>query len=183
MKNALILHGTNATSSSNWFPWLAQQLAAKDYRVWVPDLPHADKPSMKRYNEFLFARPDWEFDNESVIIGHSSGAVAILGLLQQLHENVRISKALMVGAFKDDLGWNTLEELFDITLNFELIKQKSSNFTFIHSDNDPYSPLTHAKYLSLMVGGELIMRPGEGHFNTEMGPSYTQLPFILDLIP
>lgn len=183
MKNALILHGTNGTSASNWFPWLAQQLEAKGYRVWNPDLPQAEKPSMKRYTQFLLSRPDWEFDHESVIVGHSSGAVAILGLLQQLSENVRINKALMVGAFKDDLGWSALEELFDIPLNFDIIKQKADTFTLIHSDNDPYCPLTHAKYLSYMLNGELIVRPGEAHFNTEAGPSYTRLPFILDLIP
>lgn len=183
MKNALILHGTNGTSASNWFPWLAQQLETKGYRVWVPDLPRADKPSIKRYTEFLRARQDWQFDAESVLIGHSSGAVAVLGLLQQLPELTCVSKALMVGAFKDDLGWNTLDELFDQPLDFPVIKPKASQFTFIHSDNDPYCPLTHAKYLSVMLGGELIVRPGEGHFNTELSSTYTQLPFILDLIP
>lgn len=84
MKNALILHDTGNDHTGNWFPWLKTQLKNKGYKVWVPDLPDADTPSTKRYNKFLLEENDWEFNDESLIIGRSSGAVAILGLLQEL---------------------------------------------------------------------------------------------------
>lgn len=42
MKNALILHGTNADHNENWFPWLHKQLEEKDYKVWTPDLPEKE---------------------------------------------------------------------------------------------------------------------------------------------
>lgn len=30
MKNALILHGTDATASANWFPWLKEEFTILD---------------------------------------------------------------------------------------------------------------------------------------------------------
>jgi predicted alpha/beta hydrolase family esterase len=105
MKNALILHGTDSNSSANWFPWLKTELEAEGYAVWVPDLPHAEKPNIERYNKFLLSHTNWIFSEESIVIGHSSGAVAILGLLQSLPETVVVEKCFLVGSFKDDLGW------------------------------------------------------------------------------
>ena len=88
MKNALILHGTTGNSKENWFPWLKNKLENKGFRVWLPDLPGADLPSLKRYNNFLLDNKEWEFNSESVIIGHSSGAIAILALLDKLPGSV-----------------------------------------------------------------------------------------------
>src|SRR5258708_27654173 len=78
MKNALILHATDNTSQGNWYPWLKGELEKKGYIVWCPDLPHAEKPSVRRYSKFIFGNKDWKFDKDSVFIGHSSGAVAVL---------------------------------------------------------------------------------------------------------
>ena len=82
MKNALILHGINSSSQSNWLPWLKAELEARGYKVWVPDLPLSEKPNIGRYNQYIFE--NWQLNKDSIVIGHSSGAVAALGLLQHL---------------------------------------------------------------------------------------------------
>ena len=165
MKNALILHGTNADSSQNWFPWLKGELKKIGYKVWVPDLPHAEKPNIQRYNEFIFGKKDWEFNSKSIIIGHSSGAVAILGLLQELPERVAVSKCFLVGSFIDDLGRDDLKELFLKPFDFEKIKQHSKEIIFIHSEDDGTCPLDHAKFLAKKLDGKLIVKKDQGHFS------------------
>ncbi len=182
MKNALILHGTGANSQSNWFPWLKVELEKHGWKVLVPDLPGAEKPNIVRYNNFILSNQEWFFNDESVIIGHSSGSVAILGLLQALPESVKINMSILVGSFKDDLRRDDLKELFLQPFHFEKIKQRSKKFIFIHSDNDPHCPLDHAQYLSEQLGGELIVLKGQGHFNLEAGEQYRQFPFLLDLL-
>lgn len=182
MKNTLILHGTGATSKSNWFPWLKRELEKKRWKVWVPDLPQADKPNIKRYNKFIFKNKNWEFNKESVLIGHSSGAVAIFGLLQDLPEKVVVDTCILVGSFKDDLGWDCLDGLFKKPFDFKKIKKHSRRFVFVHSDNDPYCPLQHAKFLAKKLEGELIIKKGQGHFTVEKGPEYKKLPLILGIL-
>ncbi|MCL5438657.1 MAG: alpha/beta hydrolase [Patescibacteria group bacterium] len=165
MKNALILHGTNSNSSANWFPWLKKELEKLRYKVWVPNLPFSEKPNIQRYNNFIFSNKDWEFDNDSVIIGHSSGAVEILGLLEALPNTTTVDKCILVGSFMNNLGWDSLKELFLKPFDFKQIKKHAKEFVFIHSDNDPYCPLEHAKYLSKQLGGKLIVKKGQGHFS------------------
>ncbi len=183
MKNALILHGTNGNSKTNWFDWLRVELEKKGRQVWVPDLPQADKPNIDRYNQFIFANKNWQFTEETILIGHSSGAVAILGLLQALPENVKVDTCYLVGSFRNDLGWEALKELFLKPFNFDLIKKKARRFVFIHSDNDPYCPLEHAEFLAKKLGGELIVKKGQQHFSIiTYGEKYQQFPFLLKLI-
>jgi predicted alpha/beta hydrolase family esterase len=182
MKNALILHGLDGHSQENWFPWLKKELEKKGWKVWVPDLPHSECPNMKLFNQHILSNKDWKFDKYSVIIGHSAGAVAILGLLQVLPKETKIDTCILVGSFKDDLGMEALKNLFNVPLDFEKIKNQAENFVFIHSDNDPYCPLEHAKYLADKVDGKLKVKKGQGHFNTGHSKKYKKSPFLLNIL-
>lgn len=183
MKNALILHGTDATSQDNWFAWLGKELERLNWNVWIPDLPEANKPSVKRYNTFLKSQKEFDsIDNETVMIGHSSGAVAILGFLQTLPKDIVVKQIILVGVFKNDLGWDALKELFDDPFDFEMIKTHVKEITLIHSDNDPYIPLDQAEYLADQLDGELIILKGQKHFSASMDPKYTKFPFLLELL-
>lgn len=182
MKNALILHGTNSTSESNWFPWLSKELESRGYKVWVPELPNAKEPNIKRYNDFILSS-DWEFNEESVLIGHSSGSVAIYGILSKLPDSVRVKQAILVGTFKDDLGWPNLGGLFEEPFDYAKIKTKAQKFSLLHSDNDPHCPLAGAEYLAKELGGELTVVPNAMHFSVGTGgEQFRQLPIILDLL-
>lgn len=56
MKNILILHGTDGKKTHNWFPWLKEQLKSRGWNVWVPNLPCAERPNLKRYNNFILKK-------------------------------------------------------------------------------------------------------------------------------
>ncbi len=183
MKNALILHGLDDHPKANWFGWLKKELEKENYKVWVPQLPDAAKPNIQKNNQLLLSNNDWDFNQESILIGHSAGAVAILGLLQNLPQGKKVDICYLIGAFKDDLGWDCLKELFLEPFDFELIKTKANKFIFIHSDNDPYCPLEQAQYLSNKLDGELIIKPGQFHFSIgTAGQNYKQFPFLLEKI-
>lgn len=183
MKNAIILHGTEGSSHDNWFPWLKDQLESHGYHTWVPDLPRADAPSVERYNAYILDHVPFEIGEETILVGHSSGAVAILGLLQALSQDIVVRASYLVGAFKDDLGWDQLKELFSHPFEFEEIKTRSSLWYFLHSDNDPYCPLEHAEYLHQQIGGDLIVLPGQKHFSIgTYGEQYRQFTYLLKLI-
>lgn len=180
MKNVLILHGTDGHSQENWFPWIKRELERESYKVWVPNLPRSEKPNILRYNDFIF--PKWKFDSNSIIVGHSSGAVAALGLLQELPDNIVINKAFLVAGFIGNLDWDALDELAQFTLDWQKIKTKAKKFVLIHSDDDPYVPLEHGKKLKKYLNGELIIVPGQKHFSVNTDSKYTQFPELLEKI-
>jgi uncharacterized protein len=184
-KTALILHGTAATPQVNWFPWLKSHLETEGYNVWVPQLPAADRPNAQRYTDFLLANRDWPW-NGSVIIGHSSGAVETLALLQALPENTKIKLAVLVASFTHELAdqpkWRMLTGLFEQPFDFDLIKHHAKKLIFVHSDNDPHCPLGQAQYLAEQTASQLIVIPGKQHFSAKLDPPVTEVPEILDLI-
>ncbi len=182
MKKALLLHGTDGDSTVNWFPWLSAQLKNDGWDVWSPDLPNAHTPNITAYNDYLFGHQKFDFDKDTVIIGHSSGAVAALGLLQALQSAQIVKQCILIGAFRDDLGWDNLGGLFEKPFDYEKIKKQCESFLFIHSDNDPYCPLDHAEYLSQMVDGELKIIPDQKHFSYETDPKYNEFPELLKTI-
>jgi uncharacterized protein len=181
MKNAIILHGTGNTPEGNWFMWLKKELQALGYEVWLPQLPDADMPNAKKYNNLLL-NSGFNFNKETILIGHSSGAVTILNLLQELTENVTVKASFLVGAFKGPLDKRSRSELFPKPFDFKKIKSRCKKFVFIHSDDDPYCPFSDAEFLAEKLGGQLHIEKGQGHFNLETGPQYKQFPLLLDLI-
>jgi predicted alpha/beta hydrolase family esterase len=191
MKNALILHGTDADHTQNWFPWLEEELIRLGYTVWIPDLPQADHPSIKIYNQFLLnhyeSKGDWTmgwgYNDDSIIIGHSSGAVEILALLNDpaFPKDIKVKACFLVGAFKGDLGWESLKGM-NGKFDFNLIKSKCSKFVFIHADNDPYCPIDDARDLCRQLQGRFFVIKGAGHFSVSLDPKFTVLPELLDII-
>lgn len=185
MKNALILHGTGSNSKGNWFPWLKKELEGRGWKVWAPDLPNADYPNIKEYNKVILDNKDWVFDRDSVLIGHSSGAMAILGLLQALPEGKSVDTCILIGSFistEADPDWDKMKGLFEEPFDYESIKKKARHFVFIHSQDDPYCPPEQAEFLSEKVGGELIMKEHEGHFNLKKSPKYKKFPLVLEIL-
>jgi predicted alpha/beta hydrolase family esterase len=181
MKRALLLHGTSGNSNSNWIPWLKTELENAGWEVWAPDLPNADEPNIKRYNDYLLSK-NWTFDDDTTIVGHSSGAVAALGLLQVLPKDIAIKQCILIGSFKDDLGWASLGGLFEEPLNFHYIKKQCSNFLLIHYYNDPYFPLEHAQYLAEKLDGTLRLESGQKHFSEETDSKYTSFPLLKSIL-
>ena len=178
MKSA-VFHGTNSSSQNGWFPYIKTELEKLGMEVYVPDLPQADNPNIKRYNEFLF-KSGWDFSN-NLLIGHSSGSVEIMGLLQDLPEDTNVDTAILVGTFRGDLGRDDLKGM-DIDFDYEKIKSKADKFIVIHSDNDPYCPLDDAKWISNKLNAEFILLPGQQHFSSHIDPKYKKFPKLVEIV-
>jgi predicted alpha/beta hydrolase family esterase len=187
MKNALILHGAGNDHTGNWFPWLNDELKKKDYKVWVPDLPNSDVPNLKDWLETVFSNKEWKFDKESIIVGHSAGATFILRILEKLSVGIKIHKAILVsgpaqmGKISDYFPYK--REMVTPPFDWDKIKNSCEKFYFVYSDNDKYQcGEENSKIFQEYLGGELILKKGQGHFNLEVGPEYKQFPLLVKLI-
>ncbi len=187
MKNVLILHGAANNSTGNWFPWLKKELEKKGYKVWVPDLPDSEKPKSTTWLHHIFSNQDWEFNDESVIVGHSAGATFILRLLEKLPTGVKIHKAILVsgpvelGTKKEYFQYK--KDLVKPPFRWKRIRESCDKFYFVYSDNDQYEcGIEQGRLLHKHLGGKLVLRPGEKHFNLESGSQYKKFPLIIKLV-
>jgi uncharacterized protein len=181
MKNAIILHGTLGSPAGNWFAWLKTELENKGLQVWLPQLPHAEQPSLREWADFVQEECPFAIKSETLIVGHSSGAILSLILAQQ--NDVLVGGVVAVSAFHDNsLQWEPNSRLFDVPFNWSAIQYNATELLFIHSNNDPYVPLAQAQYVAESCKAELIVIPGEGHFNLEQSPDYKTFPRLLEVI-
>lgn len=175
----VILHGTEATHESNWFPWLQSKLEQDGHEVWVPDLPITNEPNAELWSNYLL-KSNYDFKG-SVVIGHSAGAVEICALLQGLDPTIRLHAAILVGVFRGDLGWEALRGM-NISFDYPKIATRADKFYVIHSDNDPHCPLEGAQWIAKRLGAEFIMLPKMGHFSAGLDERFKEFPELHSII-
>lgn len=183
MKNALILHGTDFGKEqkqrfNNWFPWLKEELEKLGYEAWVPELPEAWHPDLERYWSFL---KGFDFNEESIIIGHSSGGAMVFGLLHKLPLRKRVGLAVSVAGFYKDEGWGC-EGLFTEIYDWDKIKKQAKKYYVIWSPDDPYITREQTEYLASKAGVTPTIMKSKGHFNLEGGEQYRQFPELLNTV-
>lgn len=176
VKRAVFLHGTDGSPDKAWVPWLKEQLESRGYEVYAPLLPNNDVPNRITYNDFLFGT-DWDF-TDNLLIGHSSGAVEVLNLLDD-ERSQKVRAAVLVGVWADCMGTvmeGDLQKYGQIHprdgFDFSKIKQNASQFLYIHGDDDPYCPLDQARWLCGQTGGDLVIIPGGKHLSPKTNPQY-----------
>jgi|WetSurMetagenome_2_1015567.scaffolds.fasta_scaffold677253_1 uncharacterized protein len=179
MKNAIIFHGSGSTPNDVWYPWLKKKLEEEGYKVSVPVLTADDPAPLDIWLPLALKE---NYDEQTVIVGHSSGAPLILSILENL--NVKIKQVILVAGFVTplpvDKGHNPI---LQNSYNWEKIKNNVNDIIFINSDNDPWGcddkqgGLMHEK-----LGGTLIIN-SEGHMGSEtFNQPYKEFPFLLTLI-
>lgn len=176
MKKVIILHGTGSTPQSYWHPYIKENLEQKDFEVIVPELPNTDNPDIKITLPFVLETQN--FDENTILIGHSSGCPLILSILENI--DVQIKKAILVAGFCDTLNSPSLQKSYD----FNKIKNNCKEFIFINSDNDPWGcDDVQGRKMLEKLGGDLIIRKGEGHMGSEKFEQYyKEFPLLLRLI-
>ena len=182
MNTAIILHGTQGSPNGNWFQWLKKELEAKGFMVWLPQLPNTKKPSLREWEAFVRSECPFTINENTLIVGHSSGAITALVVAQDNME--KIGAVVDVSVFYDNsLQWEANDRLFDdVQFDWDAIRQGVEKLLFIHSDNDPYVPLNQAQYVANNCQAELMIIPGQGHFNLENSDKYQQFPQLLEIL-
>lgn len=170
------------TPNGHWYQWLKTQLEDRGYEVWIPELPHPECPDTSEMTKFLLDS-EWNF-KDNLIIGHSSGAVEILYLMQSFPANVQVDTAIMVGSFEKMVPGMEKQhsKIFTQEFNFAKLQTKANRLLFIHGEDDPWCPLSGARSLADQTNGELVVVPNGGHFSTSLNPRYTKFPELIEIL-
>ncbi len=177
MKKVLILHAWTSTAKSNWYPWLKKELEKKGYEVFLPDLPTmaSQLPDLSRMMKYL--AKNYSFDQDTVVVGHSLGAV--LGM--RLGEKYKFNKLITVSGWdyndlcaEHKLFWKTM-------IDHKKIKKNVKEIICIGSDNDPYYTAISFEDTANRLGGKFILIKGKSHFSKSSG-GVTEFPQILKYV-
>ena len=173
MKNALILHGTGSGPNSGWFDWLSSKLSEKGYQVYAPQLPHTDSPDLTLNRRLIFAG-DFEFSPETIVIGHNSGAVLALKLLEMLPKGTHIDTAVAVSAYQP-------ADFMD-KIRTDMVRDKARRLVYVHGADDPIAPVDGARDLAKQTGGRIVVVPDAQHFVDQPGLDNTRLPVLAEVL-
>jgi len=180
MKNALILHGTSCNPNSFWHPSIKKFLESRGYEVKVPKLPDADIPDIKKW---LPVALDFDFNEETIVIGHSAGGPLVLSVLENI--DTKVHKAILVAGYAKPTGIEKKPQLIlQDKYNWKKIKSNVSDLIYINSDNDPWKCNDEAGlYMFKNLGGTLIIRENEGHMGSDsFKQPYTKFPLLEKLL-
>jgi len=179
MKNACIFHGSGGSPDDFWYPYVKNELEKIGYTVWVPQLPNPNNPDLK--TQLPFVLNNHNYNEDTVLIGHSAGCPLILSLLESLDVKVKLS--ILVSGFINILP-NGPKKILQNKYHWEKIKNNCYNFIFINSDNDPWGcDDKQGAEMAEHLGGELIVKYGEGHMGSEVyNQPYTKFPLIVELV-
>jgi predicted alpha/beta hydrolase family esterase len=160
-------NGCDNIAKSNWYSWLAERLVASNRFSEVacqtmPD-PHAAK--RKIWLPFMLSTLGCA-DPSTIVVGHSSGAVAALRLL----EDNKLAGAVLVSSCHTDLG-DAGEQAAGYyppkggNWKWPNIRDNAGgNIVVLHSDNDPFIPIAEAQFVADSLHVPLHVKPGRSHF-------------------
>lgn len=168
-----IIHGTEASSESNWFPWLKSELEGRGVDVVAPDFPIGSKQNLGSWLSIFDAYHD-RINSKTIMVGHSIGPAFILSVLEKL--NVRIAAAFLVAPFAEALpleGYDSIKRanatFIQKSFDWAKIKRNCGKFYVYASDNDPYVPLRVSERVVRNLDARLRIMKGAGHMNMEAG--------------
>ncbi len=180
LQNAFIFHGYAAEPNDHWFGWLAQQLDTVNIRAVVPALPDSLSPDAPLWQDTVRTAVG-EPSEDTVMIAHSLGCLAVLRHLASLTGAWRIGSLVLVAGFLDPLPvLPELDSFIGSGCDVTGLREHIDRVIVIRSDNDALVPPAHTDRLAGLLGVETVVVPGAGHFLAADG--HSTLPAAYDAI-
>lgn len=174
---AILIHGNSgSTPDDNWFPYVKAGLEKLGIETRAPQFPDADLARASYWLPFL--KNDLKADKNTIIIGHSSGAIAAM----RFAENHKLFGSVIVGAYHTDLGYDKekLSGYFDASWNWPKIRSNQNWIIQFASLDDPWIPIAEPRFVRDQLLSEYYEYHDQGHFGGDYNK--TTFPEILTVI-
>ncbi len=157
----ILIHGNGGGKpTDNWLPYLKLELEKIGLKVDSPQFPDAD---LARANYWIpFLRDVLKADQRTIIVGHSSGAIAAM----KYAESHRLLGSVLVGTYYTDLGLENekLSGYFDTPWSWEAIKKNQQWIIQFASTNDPWIPVEEARHVHNRLDSDYHESTYQGHY-------------------
>lgn len=172
MIKVVIIHGNGGcTSQSHWTPWLKTELEKNKITVIAPTMP--DNVEAKSSIWLPYMRDKLKCDENTIIIGHSSGAVAAMRYAEQY----KLLGTILIGACYTDLGYASerIAGYYNTPWLWETIKKNQQWIALFASTDDPFIPIQEARHIQKNLTPDYYEFTDQGHFMNKTIPDLVSI--------
>jgi len=157
---AILIHGNGGCEAGDiWLPWVERELTALGLTVINQTFPDNIKA---RASVWLPHLESLGADERTILIGHSSGAVASM----RFAETHRLAGSVLVGVCHTDLG-DALERAsgyYVAPWEWERIRQNQPWTAIYSSTDDPHIPIAEPRFVAKQLRASHFEFEDRGHF-------------------
>ena len=160
MTRAILIHGNGGSNAYDcWLPQVARDLRELGLEVINESFPDAVKARAAYWLPFIASLGANE---ETILIGHSSGAVAAM----RYAETHQILGSVLVAACHTDLGEASerVSGYYDAPWDWKSIRASQKWILQFASPDDPYIPISEARFIQKQLGAKYFELAKRGHF-------------------
>lgn len=162
---AIIVHGNgDSKCTDHWIPYVKEQLASLGIQALAPQFPDTELARKSIWVPYI--KNELQADEETIIIGHSSGAILAMYLAQKME----LLGSVLVGTYHTTLGMESEQAsgYFDTLWDWEAMKKNQQWIIQFASTDDPWIPIEEARYVHQMLGTEYYEFHDQGHLGTDV---------------
>ena len=176
-KRVIFIPGNGGGSpQDNWFPSVKQELEAAGLIVIAEEFPDNVLARASYWLPFLLN--ELKVDNDTILVGHSSGAIAALRITEQQ----AILGSVLVGAYHTDLNMDTEKQsgYFNQPWDWQRIKKHQQWCVVFASQDDPWIPIAEPRFLTEQLNCEYHEYLDQGHFGGDYHkPTFPELSLAI----
>lgn len=170
---AILIHGNGGcTAGDIWLPWLERELTGLGLAVTNQTFPD----NVRARAEFWLPHLDeLGADESTILIGHSSGAVAAM----RYAESHRLLGSILVGVCYTDLG-DSVEAAsgyYAGRWEWQRIRDNQQWVAIYNSTDDPHIPIAEPRHVAAQLKCSYFEFTDRGHFTDSR-----QFPEVVDLV-
>jgi uncharacterized protein len=157
---AILIHGNGGSTAADiWLPWLERELTASGVSVINRTFPDNVKARARFWLPFI---EELGADENTILVGHSSGAVAAM----RYAETHRLLGSVLVGVCHTDLGDNgeAASGYYSQPWNWQQIRENQGWIGIFNSTDDPHIPIREARFIAAQLRCSYFESVDRGHF-------------------
>lgn len=171
----ILIHGNGrATVNDHWFPWIKKRLEKLGLIVIAENFPDALLAREKYWLPFI---EELGADENTILVGHSSGAVAAL----RYAEKHKILGSALIGANYTDFG-KSIEKIsgyYNRPWDWQAIRNNQQWILQFASTDDPCVPIVEPQHIHKHLESIYFEYKDKGHF---MIPTFPDLLEALEKV-
>lgn len=170
-------NGGSDVYQTHWYKWIQEELTKLGVKVILENMPDAVLAREKYWLPHI--KEGFKADENTIIVGHSSGGVAALRYL----EDNRLFGAIVIGVNYTDLDDEDEKKSGYYSKEWEWanIKKNANWIVQFSSQDDPYIPIDQPRFIHEQIDSEYHEYTDRGHFGSQYD-SPKEFPELIEIV-